>query len=221
MNNNLIISVNENPFELDAENFGDLTVLCRRLGKEARWISRNKPFISFLFALEKKYHPENKLEMSSGRDPVVMNSSFLKSSTGRYGGTRAHIFVLLYVASLFSPEIAIEAYESISQVDKILAALNDFDISEFEEELSATPVYVFSAVEVSTGNIKIGLSKNPEQRIKQLQQGNPDSIVLSGYFLAENPYKKKKEILESNHNNILIGDWLSERAIDSIPTELC
>lgn len=209
MKKDLVISVNENPFELDEDNFGDLTALSKRLGKHTDSVARNKSFISFLFALEKKYYPENKLEISVGIRPIVMNSSFVKTNTGRYGGTRAHIFVLLYIASTYSPEIAIEAYESITQVDKILSALNSFDISEFEEELSSTPVYVFSAIEASTGNIKIGISKNPEQRIKQLQQGNPDSIVLSGYYLASNPYREKRQILESNSDKIIHGDWLA------------
>ena len=212
MKKDLVISVNENPFELDENNFGDLTALCNRLSRRLEDTIRATPVFNFLNALEEKYYPENKLEVilgSNGRRRI-MNSSFVRATVrGKDKGTKAHIFVLLYVASLYSPEVAIEAYESITQVDKILSALNSFDISEFEEELSSTPVYVFSAIEASTGNIKIGISKNPEQRIKQLQQGNPDSIVLSGYYLASNPYREKRQILESNSDKIIHGDWLA------------
>ena len=84
-------------------------------------------------------------------------------------------------------------------------------------QLNDTPVFVFTAIESSTGRIKIGISKNPEARIKQLQQGNPDSIVLVSSYRSNNAYHEKQEILEDNYLNVINGDWLSYRAIDSVP----
>jgi len=61
--------------------------------------------------------------------------------------------------------------EKMDGFDKILEALNDFDIGEF-------PVrYVYAAQDI-TGRIKIGISNNPDRRLKELNIGNAEDLKL-------------------------------------------
>lgn len=48
-------------------------------------------------------------------------------------------------------------------------------------------VYLFKSD--YTGYYKIGVSKNPAKRIKQLQTGSSEDIKLIYSFFSENPYK--------------------------------
>jgi hypothetical protein len=42
---------------------------------------------------------------------------------------------------------------------------------------------------VGDGVYKIGVSKNVEKRVKQLQTGNPETIEIVDTFLSDYPYK--------------------------------
>tara|TARA_B100000131_G_C18023053_1_gene575364 strand:+ start:493 stop:786 length:294 start_codon:yes stop_codon:yes gene_type:complete len=69
-----------------------------------------------------------------------------------------------------------------------------------------------------TGMIKIGRSKDPVKRLKQLQTGNPNELKLIASFKDQG--WKEKIIHESLKSFRLKGEWFSYKCIGSIPDDL-
>lgn len=67
--------------------------------------------------------------------------------------------------------------------------------------------YVYLIKCENTDSYKIGISKNPQKRIKQLQVGHPDNLILIDKYLTEN-YNKVEIAL---HNSFIHlkkrGEW--------------
>ena len=74
--------------------------------------------------------------------------------------------------------------KTINNFDKIIEAINNFDVDDI-------PVRYIYAVEDNIGNLKIGISNNPERRIKELNIGNPDELKL--VCVKETQYPKFKD----------------------------
>ena len=66
-----------------------------------------------------------------------------------------------------------------------------------------------------TGMIKIGRSKDPQKRLKQLQTGNPSRLKLIASFKGEG---WKEKILHENLKKYrLEGEWFSYDCVGRIP----
>lgn len=82
------------------------------------------------------------------------------------------------------------------------------------EYLSTLPHYVY-CVSDSHGKVKIGITRNIEQRKKQLLNANPDIVVLD-YITTPNRSKAfeiEGEIHETAYKYHVSGEWFSEEAI--------
>lgn len=88
-----------------------------------------------------------------------------------------------------------------------MEALRDFDIPSDMPDM-----YVYAIQEMETGRIKLGISKNPNERIKQLQTGNSNTLMLIGYHKAENHYESEKMNHDENKNHRIRGEWFTEDA---------
>ena len=69
-----------------------------------------------------------------------------------------------------------------------------------------------------TGMIKIGRSKDPQKRLKQLQTGNPNKLKLIAEFKGEG--WKEKILHERLEKYRLEGEWFSYDCVGSIPDSL-
>jgi hypothetical protein len=69
--------------------------------------------------------------------------------------------------------------------------------------------YVYLMYSVERGDYKIGISKNPKKRIKQLQTGSGEKIVLIDQYLTK--YYSEVEVslhgLYAPHHNL--GEWFN------------
>jgi predicted GIY-YIG superfamily endonuclease len=54
---------------------------------------------------------------------------------------------------------------------------------------------------------KIGVAKNPERRLKQLQTGNQKKLVLEFIDYKNEPYKIEKSLHRSFHKFKTNGEW--------------
>ena len=68
-----------------------------------------------------------------------------------------------------------------------------------------------------TGMIKIGRSKDPQKRLKQLQTGNPNRLKLIASFKEKG--KEEKYLHEVLNNYKLKGEWFSYHCVGSIPDD--
>ena len=69
-----------------------------------------------------------------------------------------------------------------------------------------------------TGMIKIGRSKDPNKRLKQLQTGNPNKLRLIASFKGEG--WKEKNLHERLEKFRLEGEWFNINCVGSIPEDL-
>lgn len=104
--------------------------------------------------------------------------------------------------------IASKLYTDITTFKSVLTALNNFEIPD-----DLPDMYVYVIEEVDTGNIKLGISKHPERRLKQLQTGNSSELRLLGVKKAHNRYKDEKALHETNSDKHIIGEWFSNDVV--------
>lgn len=85
------------------------------------------------------------------------------------------------------------------------------------------PLYFITSVEnldSDPRNVKIGISKNIERRIGQLQTGSPHKLKLMGYIEANNDKKLEKTLHKKYSNHRGIGEWFCLNAC-AVLDELC
>jgi hypothetical protein len=96
----------------------------------------------------------------------------------------------------------VNAYENSS----LTAALEIIKNIDIEDDIADRYVYV--AKESESGRYKIGISSNPEKRIKQLNTGNPERLVLvHAYLASESGYKSELLAHKTYEKNRLSGEW--------------
>ena len=69
-----------------------------------------------------------------------------------------------------------------------------------------------------TGEIKIGRSKHPQKRLKNLQTGNPNSLKI--IISLEGLGWREKELHETLKRWRGSGEWFSYDCVGSIPVEI-
>ncbi|HZJ92080.1 MAG TPA: GIY-YIG nuclease family protein, partial [Thiopseudomonas sp.] len=70
-------------------------------------------------------------------------------------------------------------------------------------------MYVYMIREPSTGNIKIGISQDPERRLRQLQTGNSSKLELVACAKAENRYEDEMNLHRMVKNMLVRGEWFA------------
>ena len=98
--------------------------------------------------------------------------------------------------------------KSIEDFKSIVIAVNLFDAPDLPDR------YVYAAQDCN-GRIKIGISKDPEQRVKQLNVGHPDNLKLVYMAKAiDNTYLSEKEAHEKCKDYHLRSEWFSAPALE-------
>lgn len=132
----------------------------------------------------------------------------VSSSSGRYGGTYAtEDLCLAYAEWIYGTQFKVMLFNSLKDVGSIIRAINDFEVPDDLPDL-----FVYAAREVDTGNIKLGISKNPEQRLKQLQTANSSKLELIAIKEAPNRYKDEEKNHQLNSANHIRGEWFNANA---------
>jgi len=88
----------------------------------------------------------------------------------------------------------------------IIDLIKNIDVSDLEEDK-----FVYVAKEENSGRYKIGISKNPEERIKNLNIGNPEKLILVHAYLATEQNNMSENLAHSVFNeHRLMGEWFKE-----------
>lgn len=95
--------------------------------------------------------------------------------------------------------------KSVLTLNEMMAFAKNIDIDDVE-------MFIYAILEEDTGNIKIGISKNPEQRLKQLQIGNSSQLSIIKTIEAKNNFKDEKVLHFKNKEHLLRGEWFSNQA---------
>lgn len=104
--------------------------------------------------------------------------------------------------------------DTLKDTHKLIQALCEFDV-----DIEEPDVYLYLAQEQYSKRYKLGISQNPERRIKQLQTGNPEPLVLLGYFKTQGgEYTDERHLHHAYKAFRLSGEWFMKSA--NIPQEL-
>ena len=95
-----------------------------------------------------------------------------------------------------------------------IAALEQFDVpAEF------CGMHVYAIVEKDTGNVKIGISADPERRLKELQTANSSELVLVATMPAIDRFKSETRAHLLNADNHIRGEWFDNKSLQYFETE--
>lgn len=101
-----------------------------------------------------------------------------------------------------------------SSLFSIMELLKSIDVEELEQDK-----FVYVAKESVSGRYKIGISVDPENRIKQLNTGNPEQLILVHAFLATEQKHQSEVLAHSLFNeNRLKGEWFSSVDLNLLPS---
>ena len=98
-----------------------------------------------------------------------------------------------------------------SDLQAVLSALDAFEVPE-----ECVDMYVYAIRNTTTGNIKLGISRNPEQRLKQLQTGNDCALELVAYRKAENRFQDETALHYAHSAAHIRGEWFDQSAVSAI-----
>jgi len=138
-------------------------------------------------------------------------------SPGRLGGRPTeeymldmnHLMLLASIAKNTKGSIKIDLTKYLvkcffnSNLLSIINLIASFDMSEIDNDK-----FVYVANEVDTGNYKIGISSDPERRVKELNTGNSSEIKLIHCYLATDDKHKSETLAHAIFEEDRIrGEW--------------
>lgn len=106
-------------------------------------------------------------------------------------------------ASIRQPVITLVA-QKVVEHQKVMDALRLFDLSELPGEM-----FLYVAKNKGTGNFKVGISRNPEERVKALQVGCDGELQLIATVSAKNGYQSEAQAHARLSNSLVHGEWFS------------
>lgn len=208
MSNPLKISYNGNDFLLDVAE-GKLVslnaiyeIVGSPINKEPYEWKRLPQTQELIEALTKK--------LNVAKIEIIKTS---RARADRGGGTWSHWQLAIeYAIYLGGAEFKIALTNAILDFNLVLKALQEFEVSDEILEDCKCPLYVYAIREVDTGNVKIGISKDPEERLKQLQTANSSKLELIGFNEAKNRFLDERIAHKNNKEHHIHGEWFSRQA---------
>ena len=126
---------------------------------------------------------------------------------GKNPGTYTCKELLFAYALWIDNRIFLKIIKAIDDLSIIQEALNNFEVPD-----DIPDMYVYAIKNKDTGNIKLGISKNPEQRLKQLQTGCDGKLELVAYRKADNGYRDELQLHNENNQYAIHGEWFTKDA---------
>lgn len=119
---------------------------------------------------------------------------------------RILVLVGQYPASVKAPIMDAVA-KNISQHKELISAIRAFDLTEVPASM-----YLYVAKNTSTGSLKVGISANPEKRVKALQVGCDGILELVATVSAENGFQSESDAHKRLSGHRIHGEWFSASA---------
>ena len=122
---------------------------------------------------------------------------------------------MLIKSSRTPPKLLDEVISRVKGAKEVIAALEDFEIPE-----NLPTMYVYAIRNKHTGRIKLGISENPERRLKELQIGNDCELELLAYREAANRFKDEKAIHDKYQHLRVRGEWFAAPVAVAVADEI-
>lgn len=118
-----------------------------------------------------------------------------------------------YTVRARNAAIAVVARQ-VTEHQEVMDALRAFDLGELPVEM-----FLYVARNKDTGNLKIGISRDPRQRIKSLQVGCDGLLQLVATVSAKNGYQSEMQAHARLSSSLIHGEWFSasqEQAMEAL-----
>lgn len=140
---------------------------------------------------------------------LSVNKSMYKGISGQqYVQYELDIFAAATLVSGYSSEARYEIIKRAGEV-AVREALQNVDFDSVDPDM-----FVYAMREVDTGKIKIGISRDPQRRMRQLQTGNSSKLELIALQPAIDGYEDERVAhLKAKHLQIH-GEWYEPEAIE-------
>lgn len=152
----------------------------------------------------------------------VENQDFIMFSTktGKPSGGRPIIEYLISIDMAKALCVA-EANEKGKMLLKEITSKSVLTLKEMMEfakniDIDEPDMFVYAIMEEDNGKVKIGISKDPERRLKQLQTGNSSRLILVATHKAENGFADERALHQKNEAYLIHGEWFSSEAKNTI-----
>jgi phage anti-repressor protein len=100
--------------------------------------------------------------------------------------------------------------------NSIITAEELFDIIMDVDNPTSEEMFVYAIQEFESGKLKIGISANPNTRLKQLQVGNPNKLRIVAIRKAPNRFHTEKQFHKNAEKYHIRGEWFNPEAITTI-----
>lgn len=132
----------------------------------------------------------------------------IRSTRGRNGGTMMHpMLAAEFFGWLGGASVKARISATVIDAKAIIDAMNDFEVPDDLPDL-----YIYAVRETETGRIKIGISRDPERRLRQLQTANSQELKLVAVRRAENRFNDERQLHDRNADAHIRGEWFNETA---------
>lgn len=143
-----------------------------------------------------------------GSPPAVGYLDNLGRPASEYRISKRDSFIVAAQLSPASISGVVDAWgRSAQSLDEILSALDAFDVPGDLEGM-----FVYAIRNAVTGSVKLGISRDPVQRVKQLQTGNDCPLELIACRKADNGFADERAIHQENSQHHIRGEWFSSEA---------
>lgn len=124
---------------------------------------------------------------------------------------------LINEADLIRVCLYLRVGKSAAIKDVILGQINDFRgvldaLNSFEVPDDLPDLFVYAIQEVETGRIKLGISRDPQQRLMQLQTGNSQKLKLIASRKAVNRFADERALHTEARAHHIHGEWFTHKA---------
>ena len=145
-------------------------------------------------------------------DLESFKSSYISLQNKRFPCYKLPLWIAATVMACYDIKAAAEISKKAAESLELIKALESFEIPD-----DLPDMYVYAIREVSTGNVKIGISKNPTERLKQLQIGNSSKLELAAYMKADNRYKDETAAHKALCDINIRSEWFDAVAVERLP----
>jgi len=106
-------------------------------------------------------------------------------------------------------------FDTSKDTNKLLEAIRNFDMSSVPPDM-----YLYVMQDPETRDIKIGISKDPLRRLKEVNIGNSRHLELVYVKKADNRYGDETAAHKLASEHHLRSEWFTEQALEMVTKEV-
>jgi hypothetical protein len=95
----------------------------------------------------------------------------------------------------------------IMTAEKLFSLVADIDLDDVED------MFIYAIRDVVKGDVKLGISKNPLKRLKQLQTANANVLEIAAIAPAPNRFADERRLHQKAAQYHIRGEWFENAAL--------